>query len=46
MFHKIAKLSFWLVAALFISLCPIALQAQETAAPAKTTAKPSTLRLR
>jgi len=40
MFHKIAKLSFWLVAALFISLCPIAFQAQETAAPAKTTAKP------
>lgn len=40
MFHKIAKLSFWLVAALFISLCPVALQAQETAAPANTTAKP------
>jgi hypothetical protein len=40
MFHKIAKLSFWLVAALFISLCPVAFQAQETAAPAKTTAKP------
>src|ERR1700687_700597 len=45
MFHKIVKLSFvklsfWSVAAVFISLCPVALQAQETAAPAKTTAKP------
>jgi hypothetical protein len=40
MFHKIQKLSFWSVAALFISLCPVALQAQETAAPAATTAKP------
>ena len=40
MFHKIAKLSFWLVATLFISLCPVVFQAQETAAPAKTTAKP------
>ena len=38
MSHKIAKLSFWLVAALFISLCPVAFQAQETAAPANTTA--------
>ena len=40
MLHKITKLSFCLVAALFISLCPVALQAQETAAPAPTTAKP------
>ena len=40
MFHKIVKLSFWSVAALFISFCPVTLQAQETAAPAKTTAKP------
>ena len=40
MFQKIAKLSFWSVAALFISLCPVALQAQEAAAPATTTAKP------
>ena len=40
MFHRIAKLSFWLVAALFISLCPIALLAQETAAPATPAAKP------
>lgn len=39
MFHKIAKLSFWLVATLFIGLCPVAFQAQETAAPANT-AKP------
>jgi hypothetical protein len=40
MFHNIPKLSFWLVAALFISLCPLAFQAQETTeAPAKTTAK-------
>jgi hypothetical protein len=36
MFHRIAKLSFWLVAALFITLCPVAFQAQETAAPANT----------
>jgi hypothetical protein len=36
---KIAKLSLWLVAALFISLCPVAFQAQETAAPANA-AKP------
>jgi hypothetical protein len=40
MFHNIPKLSFWLVAALFISFCPLAFQAQETEAPAKTTAKP------
>ncbi len=40
MFHNIAKVSFWLVAALFISLCPIALLAQETAAPATPAAKP------
>ena len=40
MFHKITKLSFWLIAALFISLCAVALQAQETAAPAQATAKP------
>jgi len=40
MFHNIAKASFWLVAALFISLCPVALQAQETAAPATPAAKP------
>ena len=39
MLHKITKLSFWLIAALFVSLCPVALQAQETTAPA-TTAKP------
>ena len=39
MSHKITKLSFWLVAALFTGLCAIALQAQETTAPA-TTAKP------
>ena len=36
MTHKITKLSFWLIAALFVSLCSFALQAQETAAPAKT----------
>ena len=39
MSHKIAKLSFWLVAALLLSLCGIALQAQEAGAPAKSTAK-------
>ncbi len=32
MFHKIVKLSVWLVSAVFISLCPVALQAQGTAA--------------
>ena len=40
MFHKIVKLSFWLVAVLSVSLCSVALQAQEPAAPAPTTAKP------
>ena len=40
MCHKIAKLLFWLIAALFISLCAVALQAQETAAPATPAAKP------
>jgi hypothetical protein len=39
MFHKITKLSFWLVAASLIGLCGIALQAQEAAAPATSTAK-------
>ena len=39
MFHKIAKLSFWLVAALSISLCPVALQAQTAAAHPKTAVK-------
>lgn len=39
MFHKITKLSFWLVAALLISLFGMALQAQEAAAPATSTAK-------
>ena len=39
MSHKIAKVSFLSVAAVFISLCAVALQAQEAAAPA-TTAKP------
>jgi len=41
MFYKIAKLSFWLVATLFIVLSPTALQAQAPAAPAKNTAKPT-----
>lgn len=40
MFHKIVKLSFWLIAALLIGPCGIALQAQEVGAPAKSTAKP------
>lgn len=39
MSHKITKLSLWLIAALFTGLCAVALQAQETPAPA-TTAKP------
>src|ERR1700730_3301831 len=43
MFHKIAKLSFWLVAAWVISLCPVAFQAQETAAPANSKPKHSEL---
>ena len=37
--HKITKLYFWLIVALFVSLCPVAVRTQETAAPAKT-AKP------
>jgi len=39
MSQKITKLSLWLIAALFTGLCAVALQAQETPAPA-TTAKP------
>lgn len=39
MFQKIAKVSFWLVAALSISLCPVSLQARETAAHPKASAK-------
>src|ERR1700730_8874706 len=39
MFHKITKLSFWMVAALLISLFGMALQAQDAAAPATGTAK-------
>ena len=37
MSHKITKLSFWLIAAVFVSLCAVALHAQETPAPATTT---------
>jgi hypothetical protein len=40
MFHKLAKLSVWLVAAVFISFCPVALHAQGTMAPAAPAAKP------
>ena len=40
MSHKITRLSFWLIAALFVSLCSAVLQAQETAAPATPAAKP------
>jgi hypothetical protein len=40
MFHKIAKDSFWSVAALSISLSAIVVRAQETAAPATPAAKP------
>jgi hypothetical protein len=40
MLHKIAKLSIWLVAAVFVGLCPVALQAQGTMAPAAPAAKP------
>lgn len=40
MSHKITRLSFWLIAALLVSLCSVVLQAQETAAPATPAAKP------
>jgi hypothetical protein len=40
MFCNIVKLSFWSVAALFVSLCPVALRAQGTMAPATPAAKP------
>jgi len=40
MSDKITKLTLWIMSALFISLCPVALQAQETAAPATPAAKP------
>jgi hypothetical protein len=43
MFDRISRFSFFLVAALFISLCPVPFQAQETAAPAKPTVKPITV---
>lgn len=36
MSHKITRVSFWLIASLFVGVCSISLQAQETAAPAKT----------
>jgi hypothetical protein len=39
MFQKIAKVTFGLVAALSISLCPVALKAQEAAAHPKASAK-------
>jgi hypothetical protein len=35
MSHKIARLPFWLIPALFVSLCPLGLHAQETPAQEK-----------
>lgn len=35
MFHKIAKFSYWLIPILFVSLCPVALIAQDSAAQEK-----------
>jgi|SRR2546427_2740623 len=35
MLHKIAKVSYWLIPVLFVSLCPLALIAQESAAQEK-----------
>jgi len=40
MSHKITRLSFCLITALFVSLCSVVLQGQETAAPATPAAKP------
>ena len=40
MSHNITRLSFWLIAALFVSLCSVVLQGQETTAPATPAAKP------
>jgi hypothetical protein len=40
MFHNIARVSLWSVAALVVSLCPVALLAQGTMAPATPAAKP------
>src|ERR1700694_5320128 len=42
MSHKIAKLSFWLIPILCLSLCPVALIAQ-TAAPEKKAEKSQTV---
>ena len=35
MLQKIVRLSYWLIPILFVSLCPIALHAQDTAAQEK-----------
>jgi len=35
MFQKIVRFSYWLIPIVFMGLCPIALQAQDTAAPEK-----------
>ena len=40
MFHNIARVSLWSVAALVVSLCPVALLAQGTMAPATAAARP------
>ena len=39
MFNKIARVSLWLAAVLVVSVCPISLRAQESAAQEKSEAK-------
>jgi hypothetical protein len=41
MFAKIVRLSYWLVPILFVSLCPLSVNAQATAAPEKEKAAPA-----
>ncbi|SRR5712692_534989 len=41
MFAKILRLSYWLVPILFVSLCPLSVNAQATAAPEKEKTKPA-----
>jgi hypothetical protein len=41
MFAKIVRLSYWLVPILFVSLCPLRVNAQATAAPEKEKAAPA-----
>src|SRR6266852_8475158 len=41
MFAKLLRLSYWLVPILFVSLCPLSVNAQATAAPEKEKTKPA-----